>query len=228
MRFIAVVFLIILFLAPPTSAIERFELEGEISLIVTNLRPTYYILTLVNKNDFNVSLVENMQVNFTRAIDPALVSAVDNYNTSVVPDKIELRSITFSYNNTIPALGYGKIFIYLDKPGPTPVPPTRVASTTTTITTSITTTSTTSPTTLGAPIASLSGTTTTTVPVKPPSTTSPETLAPSESLPASGSEAGKLGLPASAFLVLILPVLVVIFVVLNHFLPSNKADEQEK
>jgi hypothetical protein len=167
MRFIAAVFLIFLFLTPPTSAIDRFELEGEISLIVTSLRPDYYILTLVNKNDFNITHVENLQVNFTHSINPALVSAVDNYNTTVVPEKIERSSITFTYDNTLPSLGYGKIFLSLDKPGPTLAPPTTTATTTTisttttvtigTITTSTTkdtstTTSTTSTTTTEPPL----------------------------------------------------------------------------
>lgn len=227
MKHLAVAFLILLFLAPQVTAIERFELEGNVSLIVTIPSYTYYILTLVNKNDFNVTLVENMQVNFTRAIDPALVSAVDNYNKTVVPDAIGESSITVTYNNTLPALGYGKIFLSLDKPGPTHTPPT-TTSTTTTTAPSITATSTTSPTTLGSPAASLPSTTTTTVSVKSPSTTSPETLAPSETLPASGSENIGSSRPASIFLALILPVLVVIFVVLNRFLQSNKADEKEK
>jgi hypothetical protein len=198
MRFIAAVFLIFLFLTPQTSAIDRFELEGEISLIVTSLRPAYYILTLVNKNDFNVTRVENMQVNFTRAIDPALINAVDNHNTTVVPDKIELRSITFTYNNTLPALGYGKIFLSLDKPGPTSAPTTTTTSTTTTVTIVTITTSTSKAT---STIASTTSTTTTEPPLS-------ESMPPTENPQPDVIEDKGLSKAKSGFIILVFLVAI--------------------
>ncbi|GBE17838.1 hypothetical protein BMS3Abin16_00426 [archaeon BMS3Abin16] len=220
MRFIAAVILIFLFLAPQASAIERFELEGNVSLIVTSPRPTYYILTLVNKNDFNITLVENIQVNFTHPIDHTMVSAVDNYNKTVVPDAIGERSITVTYNNTLPALGYGKIFVSLDRPPAEPKPTT--TSTTSTTSTSTSTTLSTSTTTTVLQRLTTTSTTVKTLPLVTPAPVShTETPAPSESIDEGGA------LPVQTFLVLTLPVILVLLVILNHFLPSEKISEEE-
>jgi hypothetical protein len=105
-----------LLIIPQTAALERIELDANISLIVTKPQSNYYILSLINGNNHNITLVENIQVNFSHEIDPTLVQAIDNYNKSVVPDEIKQRSITFTYNNTLPALGYGKIFLDLNSP----------------------------------------------------------------------------------------------------------------
>ncbi len=117
--FAAVLFLTLVFI-PTLHAIERFELENEISLIITRPSSRNYILSLANKNNFNVTLVDNINAHFPFDIDPSKVSAVDNYNQTVIPDKIEKRSITLTYSNTIPPGGYGKIFLDLNKTKPEP------------------------------------------------------------------------------------------------------------
>ena len=220
MRFIAALIIIFLFLAPQASAIERFELDGNVSLIVTSPRPTYYILTLVNKNDFNITLVEDMQVNFTHPIDHAMVSAVDNYNKTVVPDAIGESSITVTYNNTLPALGYGKIFLSLDRP-PAEPKPTTTSTTSLTSTSTSTTLSTTTTTTVLQRLTTTSTTVKTLPLVTPTPVSHTETTAPSESIDEGGA------LPVQTFLVLTLPVILVLLVILNHFLPSEKISEEE-
>jgi hypothetical protein len=125
MKYLAWVFLLILFLFPQTigsSDIDRYELAGNISLIITYPSSNYTILSLVNNNNFTVMVVENIWINFTQNIDPGLVYAVDNYKEPIVPNEINPRSILFTYNNILPALGYGKIFLDLTKTGPTPTP----------------------------------------------------------------------------------------------------------
>jgi len=224
MRFIAAVFLLMLILTPQAAAIERFELDGEISLILTSPRPTYYIMTFVNKNDFNVTLVPSVQVNFTYTIDPARVSAADNYNQTVVPDAIGEESITVTYNNTLPALGYGKIFISLD----TPAPQILTSSTSSTTTSSTSTSLESSTTTSSAPTSSTQRTTTTTVLTRPDTTLPPATHAPVETLSADTAGDDKTALPVSIFLVFILPVIVVLIAILNHFLPSQKSSETRR
>jgi hypothetical protein len=124
MRKLATAVLFVLLLIPNAlpNPIERNELDGNISLIITYPRANYTILSLVNKNDFNVTLVEGIQINFPYDVDPASIQAFDNYNQQVMPEEINPRSITFTYNNTLPALGYGKIFLDSEKLVPSPTP----------------------------------------------------------------------------------------------------------
>ncbi|MFQ5800235.1 MAG: hypothetical protein ACE5HH_00765 [Candidatus Hydrothermarchaeales archaeon] len=122
MRHITTALLIVLLLVQPAASLERIELSNNISLIITTDKPNHFILSLVNKNDFNVSPVENIQINFTYDINPSSIKAVDNYNQPVVLEEIELRFIRFTYNSTLPALGYSKIFLDVEKLQPTPTP----------------------------------------------------------------------------------------------------------
>jgi hypothetical protein len=124
MRKLATVVLFVLLLIPTIypNPIERSELDGNISLIITYPRANYTILSLVNKNDYNVTLVEGIQINFPYDIDPDSIQAFDNYNQQVMPDEINQRSLTFTYNNNLPPLGYGKIFLDTEKLVPTPTP----------------------------------------------------------------------------------------------------------
>jgi hypothetical protein len=120
MRHTAILLFISLILVSQANAVDRIELDDGISLIVTKPKSTYYILSLVNRNDHNVTLIENIQISLPYDVDPLAVRAVDNYNQSVIPDDMNLRSVTLTYNNTIPPLGYGKIFLDLDAPKPAP------------------------------------------------------------------------------------------------------------
>ncbi|RMF91293.1 MAG: hypothetical protein D6733_01635 [Methanobacteriota archaeon] len=115
--------------AASAAPIERTELAGNISLITTSPEAGYYILALVNHNDRNVTFVEGIGINLSYPIDPASIHAVDNYNRPVEPVAVGERSILFTYNSTLPPLGYGKIFLSvkaLQETG-TPVPPARSA-----------------------------------------------------------------------------------------------------
>ena len=128
MRFFSAAFILFLVLIPQTHAaplLERFELEGNVSLILSSDEPHHFILSLVNKNDFNVTPVKGIQINFTYDIDPSSIKAVDNHNQTVTPDAVGQRTAVFTYNSILPPLGYGKIFLTVER-----LPP-NTASTTT-------------------------------------------------------------------------------------------------
>src|SRR3990172_4827056 len=121
MRFFSAAFMLVLFLIPQVYAappIERFELEGNVSLILSSDEPHHFILSLVNKNDFNVTPVKGIQINFTYDIDPSSIKAVDNHNQTVIPDAVGQRTAVFTYNSILPPLGYGKIFLTIGTPPP--------------------------------------------------------------------------------------------------------------
>jgi hypothetical protein len=128
MKRIALALLIILLLNPQTlgSDIKRTELDGNITLITTNTSVNHYLLGLINENkNFNVTLVKNIPLNLTFDIDPSSIIAMDNYNTNVSYEVIGPRNLLFTYNNTLPRWGYGKIFVdVMRKPI---IPPTSAA-----------------------------------------------------------------------------------------------------
>jgi hypothetical protein len=117
MRNLPVLFLSVLLISHASAAdpIERIELEHNISLIISSPEPDYFIISLVNKNNFNVSFVENVTKNFSYDIDGSTIAAFDNFNQRLVPVHSDSRSVVLNYNSTLPPLGYGKIFLSVEK-----------------------------------------------------------------------------------------------------------------
>ncbi len=153
----ALILTVAFFFQVHAAPLQRFELEGNVSFILTSPDPFYYIITLVNKNDFNVTSVKGIHVNLTYPIDTSSLKAVDNYNKTVPPDVVFENSVKLTYTGNLPALGYGKIFLNapmaLQTPPPLPttttssttIPPTSLPSTTVPSTTTLPTSSPTPP-----------------------------------------------------------------------------------